>query len=365
MRRSPHPPAPSPRLGEGAKSRRWVGALAAAALALVVGCAPSGTPVASPAAPAATAGGTAPAAAPTRQPVDVTLAVVVQSTTQLPYYVGERAGLFAEEGINLTITQMATPAGIAGMIDGSVGYSTSGASVIRAAASGRPVKLIAGGRNTPDWQLMAQPAISSVADLRGKRIGVLDPTGAATLVTYELLAKYGVGKQDVESINLHSTQGVLAGLLAGQVDGGLVAPPSTVQARRQGLKTLLNSDVVQVLQGGLGTAEQRLRERPAEVEAMLRAVLRATRAMQTDPALAADALAARFDLTPDVAAEVADETVAGFTPDASASDAVIQREIAAQEEATGQQLGATVADVADFGPLHRAQAALGFPTAGE
>jgi len=333
---------------------------------LALACAPSGPLAGGQPTPGNSAAPAVVAATPAREPVDVTLAVVVHSTTQLPYYVGQQAGLFAEEGINLTITQMATPASIAAMIDGSVGYGTSGASIIRAAASGRPVKLIGGGRNTPDWQLMVQPTVGSVAELRGKRIGVLDPTGAATLVTYELLGKHGVARQDVESINLHSTQGVLAGLLAGQVDGGLVAPPNTVQARREGLKTLVYSgDSVQVLQGGLGTGEQRLRERPAEVDAMLRATLRATRAMQTDRALAAQVLADRFDLTPDVAAEVADETVLGFTPDVSASDEVIQREIAAQEEATGQKLGATVADVADFGPLRRAQAALGFTTVGQ
>jgi NitT/TauT family transport system substrate-binding protein len=338
------------------------GALALA-LALALACAPSPPSAAAPA-PTAAAAPAAPAAAPARAPVDVTVGVVVHSSTQLPWYVGDKAGLFAEEGINLTITQLPTQASIAAMIEGSVGYSTSGASVIRAAASGRPVKLIAGGRNAPDWQLMVQPGLGSVADLRGKRIGVLEPTGAATLVTFELLAKHGVARQDVDAINLLSTQGVLAGLLAQQVDGGLVAPPNTVQARREGLNTLVYSaDAVQVLQGGLGTSDQRLRERATEVDAMLRALLRATRAMQSVPELVTRVLVERFDLAPEVAAEMVDETALGFTPDASASDEVIQREIAAQEEAIGQKLNATVADVADFGPLHRAQAAVGI-TAG-
>jgi hypothetical protein len=47
-----------------------------------------------------------------------------------------------------------------------------------------------------------------------------------------------------------------------------------------------------------------------------------------------------------------------FTPDATASDAVIRREIAAQALAVGEELSVTPQDVADFGPLKRAQAAL-------
>jgi NitT/TauT family transport system substrate-binding protein len=295
----------------------------------------------------------------------VTLAVVIHSAVQLPYYLGLKAGLFAAEGLNLTVTQMPTPAGIASTIDGAVGYNTSGASVIRAAASGRPARLIAGGRNSPDWQLMVQPSIGSVGELRGKRFGVLDPNGAVTLVTFELLAKHGIGRGEVDAINLQNTQGVLAGLIAGQVDAGFVAAPLTIRARREGLKALLHSaDAAQVLQGGLGTSVQRLRERPAEVEAFLRALLRSTRLMQTDRALTVAVLAERFDLDLHDAAEMYDEVTPGFAPDASASDVVIQREIAAQEEATGEKLTVSVADVADFGPLQRAQAAVGLaPTA--
>jgi NitT/TauT family transport system substrate-binding protein len=312
--------------------------------------APAGAPVAG--------GGEVPAAAPA--PIDVVLAVVIHSAVQLPYYLGLKAGLFAAEGLNLTVTQMSTPAGIASTIDGAVGYNTSGASVIRTAASGQPVRLIAGGRNSPDWQLMVQPSIASVAELRGKRLGVLDPNGAVTLVTFELLAKHGIGRSDVDAINLQTPQGVLAGLLARQVDGGFVAAPLTIRARREGLKALLHSaDAAQVLQGGLGTSVQRLRERPAEVEAFLRALLRSTRLMQTDRALTVEVLAERFDLDRDDASEMYDEVVPGFQPDASASDVVIQREIAAQEESTGEKLNVSVGDVADFGPLQRAQVAVG------
>ena len=76
-----------------------------------------------------------------------------------------------------------------------------------------------------------------------------------------------------------------------------------------------------MLQGGLGTSDQRLRERATEVDAMLRALLRATRAMQSVPELVTRVLVERFDLAPEVAAEMVDETALGFTPDASAAGA--------------------------------------------
>src|SRR4051812_16485791 len=262
--------APTPVRGHPARI-----ALGALATAWALACAPLGSPTA-PAAEragqAATASAPAVAAAapgapgeaalvgastptPPRDPLDVTVAIVSASTAQLPYYVGLKGGFFEQEGVRLTLTLMPTPLGIASAIEGAVGYTTSGGSVIRAAASGRPIRLIAGGKNAPDWNLVVQPAISRVADLRGKRVGVLDPTGASTLVTFEVLDRYGVGKADVESINLHNTEGILAGLLAGAVDGGLISPPFTVYARREGLKELVRSaGVGGGLQGGGGTA---------------------------------------------------------------------------------------------------------------
>src|SRR5579885_1232034 len=155
------------------------------------------------------------------QPFDVVVGVPGLNLTHLPYYVGLKAGIFDAEGVRLTLTQLATSVTIPAMIDGQVGYGTSAASIIRAAANGLAVRLIAGGRDTPDWQLLVQPAIRSIADLRGKRIGTTAPTSADTLIVYEILAREGIGKQDVEAINLQSVAGVYRGLMAGQIDGGL------------------------------------------------------------------------------------------------------------------------------------------------
>jgi ABC-type nitrate/sulfonate/bicarbonate transport system substrate-binding protein len=346
-----------------AMSRLARGLLGALAVMVALACA-APAPAVAPAgerasAPAASSAPAAAPAAPTREPLDVAVAIVSASTAQLPYYVGLKGGFFEQEGVRLTLTLMPTPLGIASAIDGAVGYTTSGGSVIRAAASGRPVRLIAGGKDAPDWNLAVRPEVDSVQALRGRRVGVLEPTGASTLVTFEVLERYGVAKTDVESINLHNTEGILAGLLAGAVDGGLISPPFTVYARREGLKELVRSaDIVEVLQGGLGTSTQRLQERPAEVDAVLRGLLRATRALHEDQALVVRTMAEQFDIDPSVAADMYADVALTFTPDATASDAVIRREIAAQALAVGEELSVTPQDVADFGPLKRAQAAL-------
>jgi hypothetical protein len=103
---------------------------------------------------------------------------------------------------------------------------------------------------------------------------------------------------------------------------------------------------------------QRLQERPAEVEAVLRGLLRATRALHEDRAHHERTMAEQFDLDPSVAADMYPDVAPSFTADATASEAVIRREIAAQAAAVGQELNVGPQDVADFGPLHRAQATL-------
>jgi NitT/TauT family transport system substrate-binding protein len=310
-------------------------------------------------------GGPAPAGAPQPAPTAPALSPVVLTATAkvtaiLPYYVGLAAGVFVEEGIDLQIAEMPTPTGIAAMVDGPIGYSASGASVIRAAASGRPVRLIAGGKNAPDWHLMVRPDIRRVEDLRGRRVGILAPTGAATLATYEVLAHRGVGKHEVEALDLRSADGLLAGLLAEQVDAAPISPPANVHALRAGMISLLRTgDEVQMLQGGLGTSAERLREHPAEVETFLRALLRSTRVMQENRSLGADVLVGQFGLEPALATELYPEIALNFEPTASTTEAVILREIAGQAEATGEELHVGVQDVAEFGPLRRVQQALG------
>ena len=335
-------------------TRRWQRLLL---LGCLLGAAGACKPTAVAPAPAGAAAPPAPTA-PALTPAVLTATAKV--TAILPYYVGLEARTFAEEGIDLQIAEMPTPTGIAAMVDGPIGYSASGASVIRAAASGRPVRLIAGGKNAPDWHVMVRPDVSRVEDLRGRRVGILAPTGAATLAMYEVMARRGVGKQDVEALDLRSADGLLAGLLAEQVDAAPISPPANVLAMRAGMKSLLRTgDEVQMLQGGLGTSVQRLRERPAEVETFLRALLRSTRVMQENRALGAGVLVSQFGLEPALATELYPDIALNFEPTASASDTVILREIAGQAEATGEELQVGVADVADFGPLRRAQQALG------
>src|SRR5215204_4715675 len=91
--------------------------VAMATIVLVAGCAPasSATP------PSGESTGSSVAAAPQARPrelQDVIVAVVVQSTTQLPFYVGLKSGIFEEEGLRVTVTQMPIPTMLAGIVEG-------------------------------------------------------------------------------------------------------------------------------------------------------------------------------------------------------------------------------------------------------
>jgi ABC-type nitrate/sulfonate/bicarbonate transport system substrate-binding protein len=337
------------------------GGMLPALLAGGLACAPPAvTPAGPPVAARAPATPAGPAASPA--PVhEVMITHLGQNMTHLlPLYVGLQLGHFEGEGVRLELQGLPTPTGIAAMVDGQIGYSMSGGSVIRAAASGLAVRLIAGGKSAPDWELMAQPEITSVQALRGKRLGVLAPTGAATLAAYEILGNHGIHPQDVEAINLQSSEGILSGLVARQVDAGLMGIPTNIVGRREGLRSLVRAaDEVEVLQGGVGTTVQRLQERPAEVEAVLRGLLRSIAAMYEQRAVVEALMVEHFAIEPSTVAEVYDAVVPTYPRAAGASDAVIQREIAAQEETIGQKLNVTMADVVDFGPLRRAQQAIG------
>jgi ABC-type nitrate/sulfonate/bicarbonate transport system substrate-binding protein len=55
-----------------------------------------------------------------------------------------------------------------------------------------PVKILTVFQDKPGWDLIADPGIKSIAQLRGKTIGVMSPEGSLAVVAGEILRKNGM-----------------------------------------------------------------------------------------------------------------------------------------------------------------------------
>ena len=142
-------------------------------------------------------------------------------------YIAEELGYFKERGIKVDIAVGASPDGaLAQLMSNQKDVAMTGTAPLTAAvANGLPVVAVLNAQDqnpTPTWGLMlkADSPFQSIADLKGKKIGlpgIASPQGAALLLALE---GAGMTRDDVEIVNL-PFPGVLAAIEAGTVDAGV------------------------------------------------------------------------------------------------------------------------------------------------
>jgi len=253
---------------------------------------------------------------------------LAQPTTAVmyaPLYFGLQQELFAAEHINLEFMTMRTDLAIAALGTGEIDYIAHGGAALRAAAQGFPLKLVfALDHKAPFW-LTARPEIKSVAQLRGKRIGVSFPGDTPQLVLKRFLRRQGIDPdREVSYVAGQFSPTALQGLLAGALDAAVLAPPFNVLAEEKGLRVLsfLGDSVPDATTAnGIVTSDQKLKSRPDEVKRMVRASLRSLYAFRHRKSAAIAFLSAQFEISPKTATRVYMEALDILTPGGEISEA--------------------------------------------
>ena len=151
---------------------------------------------------------------------------------------------------------------------------------------GKPLYVIAGWRNQQPFYVMAQPEIESLADLAGKRIGIIDLDDVlATMISYHL-QEAGVDLDNVDWVTKTDTRRGPAALREKRVEAAFVDAIDLPQVQEEGYRMLL--DVASLYPDGrpdrcIAATGQALEERPEEVLAFLRAMIRAYWFLRTMP----------------------------------------------------------------------------------
>ncbi|HEY7200876.1 MAG TPA: ABC transporter substrate-binding protein [Candidatus Dormibacteraeota bacterium] len=217
---------------------------------------------------------------------NVTIAVPVTppNVVHLPPYMAQDMGIFKDEGLNVTIARFeGGVAAFRAMAGGSVDLAgTSSEPFITAVSQGADVKAVYSYAPNVDVSFVVGPNIKSPADLKGKKIGIQEAGGFADVMSRLVLKKYGISPNDVQFVTT-TTAGRVTELVAGNVDTGVlhIDQTLTIQAKNPGIHVLANMwDVVKDYQYSLWAVSGSLiSSDPAAVECMVRALIRADRAM--------------------------------------------------------------------------------------
>jgi len=216
--------------------------------------------------------GSLPAAAADR----VKLALPAKSMGYLPLFIAAHRGFFKDEAIDIEIPMMLPQLAHNALISGEVDYHGVADSALRLAAKGAPLKAIFFGAMRPNYFLMAKPQVKTVAELRGKYIGMVRFGDTVELATRIALSREGLDPQrDAIPIMIGLPKTRVAALAAGSIDATIAVPPDNVLLRQKGFRELLFlGDAVEFPSNGFATTDRQLSEKRDLTKRTLRAVYR-------------------------------------------------------------------------------------------
>src|SRR5215469_11014919 len=220
----------------------------------------------------------------TSKSVTIAVPVTPPNVVHLPAYVAQDMGIFKDEGLNVTIARFEGGVGaLRAMAGGSVDLAgTSSEPFITAVSQGADVKAVYTYAPNVDVSFVVGPGINTLADLKGKRIGIQEPNGFADVMSRLVLKKAGISPTDVKFVTT-TTAGRVTELIAGNVDTGVlhIDQTKTIQQKSPGIHVLANMwDVVSNYQYALyAVSGDKIKTDSAAVECMVRSLVRADRAM--------------------------------------------------------------------------------------
>ena len=205
------------------------------------------------------------------------------------FYARDR-GLFEKEGLDAKLILVKTEAALAAQSAGDLDYTTFSTSVIDAAAKGIPARLVAVTVKQPAVGLVVHKGIENVADLKGRKVGVSSFGGLLHVAALYVLKYYGLSSKTVTILATGPGTLGIAALKTGSIDAAFLPAPYDMRMAREGFTLLLDvGTLYQLPFGGISATPAKIRDKPGEVERVIRAVVQAGRLI-ADPKNSEDAM---------------------------------------------------------------------------
>ncbi len=217
------------------------------------------------------------------KPTRIRMGLAARSTTSMPFFVAKERGFFREEGLDVELIVMQAIQTIQATMGKSLQFASATGSAVSAAVNGADIKVILAVTDRPSFDLIAQPNITSVQQLRGKKIGTGGVGSLAEILSRRILIANNVRPEEVTILATGPSHVTYVSLKAKVIDAAPLQMPLTFTAQDEGFRKLAAAgDVYQSVQGGLATTKAVLTEQPEMVTKVVRAMLRAIRLIKSD-----------------------------------------------------------------------------------
>ncbi len=172
------------------------------------------------------------------------IGIGVPSIGRFPPYIAQAAGLFEREYLNVeVVNQKDEEKAVPDIVSGRTPIGTPNApSLIFSVLEGSDIVIIGGLLNRPAFYLAVSPTIATVADLKGKRVGINQPRRMAGMMMLALLRKWGLAiETDLKLVDLGINDRSFEALIEKQIDAALLPPEKAFLAETEGFRVIADS----------------------------------------------------------------------------------------------------------------------------
>lgn len=181
-------------------------------------------------------------AAPASAQAPVRINWTAVTGAQSGMFMAKQENLFKKHGLDVELIHIASSSrGIQAILAGEIAFSfMDGVNAAQANLKGANLVLVAGATNRQVFSLMAKSEIKRIADLRGKKIGITRVGSSTHTSALYALASAGLRGADYQLLPLLEVPNIYTALAAGQIDAGVMSPPTNARAKRAGFVELMN-----------------------------------------------------------------------------------------------------------------------------
>jgi len=209
----------------------------------------------------------------------IRIAVSNPNMPNLTVAMAQKKGFFKEANLDAEIIRMNPNVAITALATGDIDYCQLFGAVVGGAIAGLPVRIVAGFLDNWPMTLIAQPEYKSLKDLKGKTLGISSFGATPDVAARMMLKQAGVDSdKEIKILALGSDAARLAALKQRVVDVVVISPPADTQMEKQGFRILARAyELFNFPYLGLGTHMRKIKEKPEEIRATIRATIRANR----------------------------------------------------------------------------------------
>ena len=164
------------------------------------------------------------------------------SASQSAFYITKEAGLFEKHGLFVDPVYVASGTKVAqAVIAGEFPVALAGGTVVNANLAGGDIAIFGGVVNVPSFYIFVHSSIKRSEELKGKTVGITTFGSSTDFSIRYLIKKLGMEPdKDVRILQMGGQPQIVAGMVAGAVQAGVLSSPANYNAMKAGFQMLVD-----------------------------------------------------------------------------------------------------------------------------